>query len=244
MDHIFTNIITEEVEAGNIYLDITDHHLNYIIIKNAKEKIKKGVVIRQRNYTEINRSIKIYDWEQVSKMTDVDGATEKIINELNDIIRTNTFETTTTKHYTIKKQPWISNGILRSLRKRDKLKQKMNKSGINNREKRKKIYDTYRKILERTMKQAKKDHYYNFFDKNKNDSKRTWSEINHILASGKKGGFGQRRDERKIKSLKTADSFLTENQQIVESVNDYFINIARHNIDNPIKAINIVRKID
>ena len=72
-----------------------------------------------------------------------------------------------------KKQPWITQGIVKSIEFRDKLHLKIQKAQrtSNDLPGMKTNLSTYNKILKKTIKQAKALHYTDIFETHKNDSK-------------------------------------------------------------------------
>ena len=83
----------------------------------------------------------------------------------------------------------------------------------------------YNKILEKTIRNAKKSHYEFIFEKYKNDNKKTWNLINNIL--------------NKSKGKKSYPKFFKENNEIIidkskisNRFNGYFINIGGKLVDD------------
>ena len=119
--------------------------------------------------------------------------------------------------------PWITNGLIKSISKKDELYDNWKKSISNKLAQgdptRKETYKTYHKNLKKTIKAAKKNYYYVAFDKYKGNSKKTWEIINKLRG--------------KVKSDIKA-SFFIDNQlitcrrAIANKFNQYFISLARN----------------
>ena len=82
-----------------------------------------------------------------------------------------------------KKTPWITMGIVKSMKFRDKLYKKLKATDPNT-----DLYNTleinfrtYRSILQKNINAAKKAYYYDHFKKYSDNAKKTWSKINEIL---------------------------------------------------------------
>ena len=90
--------------------------------------------------------------------------------------------------YSHKIHPWIQIGILRSIKKRDKMYKKLKQTPINHPEynTRKTNLTTYNNILKASMRQQKKTFYESEFNKNINDMKKTWGTIGTIMNKKKK----------------------------------------------------------
>ena len=86
-----------------------------------------------------------------------------------------------------KKSYWISTGIMKSIKTRDKLYRTLKKMSQNSENYATVKYNLsiYNKILKKTIRNAKKSHYEFIFEKYKNDNKKTWNLINNILNKSK-----------------------------------------------------------
>ena len=90
--------------------------------------------------------------------------------------------------YRHKIAPWMTNGILQSMRHRDKLYVNMHKSPINS-ENRKRLETELKQlqtILQKTIRQAKRLHFEVEFTKFSGNCRKTWSVISDILNKNRK----------------------------------------------------------
>ena len=92
------------------------------------------------------------------------------------------------RKYKHKLNPWISAGIIRSIKTRDKLFRKYKSTPEND-----PGYptleinlETKNKILDKCIRNAKMSYYHNTCNRHQNNSKKTWDVINGILNSNKK----------------------------------------------------------
>ena len=83
----------------------------------------------------------------------------------------------------LKLRPWISKGILKSIKVRNSLYKQM---AINNSPEITSKYKQYRNLIVTLQKRSKELYYKSFFEKNKNDVKKTWKGIKNILSVSKK----------------------------------------------------------
>ena len=90
--------------------------------------------------------------------------------------------------YKYKKSPWITNGILRSIKFRDNLYKQMKSTHPDSQQfpTLKQNLKTYNKILNRSIQQSKQNHYHSQFENFKNDTKKTWDVIKTILNVNKR----------------------------------------------------------
>ena len=83
-----------------------------------------------------------------------------------------------------KKSKWITNGILRSINKKDKLYKTLIQTDLDNTvlyDRLKTEFKDYRASLRKIIRKAKRDYYTHIFNRHKNDIKKTWSLINETL---------------------------------------------------------------
>jgi hypothetical protein len=119
-----------------------------------------------------------------------------------------------------KKSPWMSTGILISIRFRDKLFKRWKKSPQNSdaRDALKINLSTYNKILKKTIRQAKSNYYYQTFENSRNDIRSTWRNINLILK-------GESQDENLPKKLVIDGTEVTAQEEIINSLNSHFATV-------------------
>jgi hypothetical protein len=85
-------------------------------------------------------------------------------------------------HYKHKKENWMSQGLLKSIKTKDKLFLKFKHETNVLRKKALELkYKTYKNKLNSLIRSAKKMHWEKVFDKTENNSKNTWKNINLLL---------------------------------------------------------------
>ena len=200
-----------------IFLDIDTHHAKpprYVQIQTESPKALDDF------YKEIAES-DIFSKLNTNKLSDPNinyNTMHKIIDDArkkhipNKIMKFN--------RYRHKKSKWITNGILISIRYRDKLYKKLHSITRDS-----PLYDnykinlgTYNRILKQSIQSAKKSYYTSCFTKYKNDIKNTWVTINGII-------------NKSTKSHSIPDFFIhnneiiTDKQIIANRFNSFFTNI-------------------
>ena len=84
--------------------------------------------------------------------------------------------------YKHKGKPWVTKGILTSLKTKERLYIKMIKSsGTDNYAKNYEKYKIYNSLYNKCIKSAKYHHWHMIFQQSKNDVKKTWENINTLL---------------------------------------------------------------
>ena len=112
--------------------------------------------------------------------------------------------------------PWISKGILKSSKKKQKLYDKYLK---NRTYKNEKNYKTYKNMFETVKFKSKKNYYNNLITKYKNNIKKTWSIMKEAI--GKMKQVNNNLPRRLIINNKE----IYAKKTIAESFNNYFINV-------------------
>jgi len=122
--------------------------------------------------------------------------------------------------YKYKKCPWITNGLIKSIKYRDKLYIKLKQTDLSSQlhANMKLNLQTYNRILKKSIRHAKSLYYHTCFRKYKNDMRQTWTLIKDIM---------KKTDMKK----KFPNYFLINGKQVSDpciishSFNQYFTNI-------------------
>ena len=125
--------------------------------------------------------------------------------------------------YRHKKNKWITKGIIKSIKCRDKLYKNLKAIGSTHPDYfgMKRNLQNYNQILKKSIRTAKTLYYHNCFSKFKNDIKKTWQIINDVI-------------NRKDKKHSTPEFFKIQDQNISDPVeianafNDFFINLGKN----------------
>ena len=161
IDHIYTNIPPNKTLAGTLTTDISDHFSNFIFITTKLRKSHpKYVTYRPFNKTALakfNEELIDTDFSEVY-IDDPSAAYSNFISKIT-YLRDKHMPITTKRFnkYKHKTNPWISKGILNSLRTKDllfnKLKKAKTETQIVNLEFQ---YNKYKKIYGKVIRSAKK----------------------------------------------------------------------------------------
>ena len=120
--------------------------------------------------------------------------------------------------YKHKKSGWITEGILISIKYRDKLYRKVKSSSSSpQHDQLSQNLKTYNNILKKTIRQAKYDYYSYRFTEFKNDMKRSWDTLKTLLNRQSKDNFPAAFNYKNKK--------ITDANIIAEKFNEYFSNI-------------------
>lgn len=182
-----------DTTSGIIISNLSDHLpyftcLDYLKIKQSTPKYVKYRI--QNSDAHANLKMFIQSQDICSKLDNSPNANpETNYDILNRIIQTGLdtylpFKTTKYNKHKHKGSSWITMGIVRSIKFRDKLYTKLRNTPITNNQVHCQLQTnlkTYNKILKRLIKEAKQTYYETKFNHYKSDIKKTWVTIKDII---------------------------------------------------------------
>nr|CAI5843030.1 unnamed protein product [Callosobruchus analis] len=225
IDHIFLrtqkgknqNVATESIIFNT---DMTDHYSPCLFLScrkkyNVPENNYKTYII---NYGTLKDVIKAEMWEDVTACDDSQTAYSKFIDKLNHYIDQTTQLTHTTNKQFKKIKPWITAGLMTSIRHRDSLKKHLLKNHSLELEQR---YKEYRNKTHALIRKTKNLYYENKITEAGNDYKKLWDVINDI--SGQKN-----KNSKQLENLtvcREGGELINDNLEKAETFNNFFTNI-------------------
>ena len=229
IDHIYTNC---ENKSQNVYYlkeDITDHFPILLTIDCFKSKNHKNTIkIMKRNMTNFSESkfsqelydkLKIFhnDIRRKHSDKDINLLFNRFINIFQSVVDNYApLRPISRKKAKLKHKPWITKGILKSIRTKNKLfKQSLKyKNQISCF-----LYKNYRNLLTQIINASKKIHYSKFISKSTNKPKLLWKNINNILQY-------KSLNTKNIESIRDSDNILTQDPlEIGNTMNTFFSSI-------------------
>ena len=228
IDHIYSNINISEIHSGIIQSDVSDHFTVFAIFKNLAKVQSSKKIIQYRCYKkyDINvfrEDLAAYNWEMVYNSKDVNTAYLNFCSSFSNLC--NKHAPLVTKQLGKKKsakKPWISRGIMKSIRVKYTMYSKVIKS--NHRQDLVDKYKKYRNVLTTLLRNAKRNYYCDLLQNNMKDTNKTWAIINELLA-GKNRSPRSTEVDRLIKKVHGENMQLTSQSDIVNGFNDFFVNI-------------------
>ena len=216
-------------KSGILYSSISDHHSCFCFLGNQtlKKTAPKYIEVEASDQHSINNFVEsMSNSNLINKIagdmfTDPNSTYKIIEDEINSLkaqhLPTKKVRFNKYKH---KKSPWITYGILNSLKTRDNKLRKW-KSSIpdsvryNNLEAE---YREYASLMDKLIRKAKYEYYLATFEKYKGDIKKTWKTINSIMNRNRKvNGFPSH--------IVTTKGKLSDKQEIANELNDYFCSV-------------------
>ena len=176
IDNIFCNFVDLKIRSGVIQEKISDHFPTFLIVDNIFKKnisrTKKTVttrIITKEKQSEFLKRLETVSWTNVIKEEDVNIAYDKFLDEfLYHYENTFPLVSREVKDKSFHNK-WMTPGILKSSRKKQKLYDKYIKSKLASAQKK---YKEYVKVFNKLIKKAKIYYYSDKLKKCNNDIKK------------------------------------------------------------------------
>lgn len=226
IDHTYVSYTRNfDFSSGIIISDISDHFGTFSLIYKPNYSKNEGgaKVIISRSFNERNMQsfyqlLERYDCSQILECQDVNSAYNLFLE--NYLVAFNTafpLKETKINNKFLKKEPWMTEGILKSsINKSKLLKNKLkNPSDLNIH-----LYKEYCRLYNKVIRNAKRAYFADKLNVVKNDSKKTWQVIRNAL-------------HKNPPSHLVPDSFningtiVTDKDKIATSFNSYFTTIGQ-----------------
>ena len=224
VDNIFVNTF-EQPTSGNILEHISYDHLPNFTILDHQVHEKK---IEQKKRDRRNFDHNIFEEEllepdftlKILNANDTDEAYDMYQNKFIELLDKHApMRKLTKKEINLRKKPWLTSGLLTSIRRKRKLFNKLKEEKFNNKNTSETYqkYKTHRDRINSLKRLSKRNFYQKFFTTNYNNSKKVWRGINQLLNKYK----------GKQKSIFLEDNgLITDSKEVANRFNNYFVNIA------------------
>ena len=227
LDHIYTNFTNKNNQSGVCIFEISDHLPIFFIAKNVKCFSNKR--------TKFIRSLKNFNSESFvidlqNKLSTIGAEVETNVNQ--DVANLTTmFNSVLDKHAPkrlmsrkekrLSDKPWITRGILKSIKTKNKLFKKYFKSkqGISN--DKKVLYKKYLNKLTHVKNLAKRNYYESIIKNNNKNPSQIWSVINNIVDYKNSASKGKFPSAITIEN----ETVKTDSQKFLDKLCKYFANI-------------------
>lgn len=219
IDNIYIKTaVTTQHNTSILQTDLSDH-LPILATINTHIETKNNNLTKHRPLLADSQFLQIYqnwqntDWNILSNNT-IEEAFGSFHNHLLAELDAHV-PIKTTRHHTKPSQPWITQGIYKSIHKKERLYKK-----ALHRPKEHpyyKSYLTYRATLNKIIRLAKNTHYYNILTENRDNIKKTWKTLNQIIR--------KTNNKHEIASIQHNNMTLTDPIDIASHFNHYFSSV-------------------
>ena len=230
LDNVLMKSANNSVHDNGVFINkLSDHQGYFLQLKNmiAAKKNPRYITVTKRSanfLNDIRDEIQATDFQSILSVTNdvnqnCDALLEKISNAIKKFSSTKTCRPHKHKH---KMNPWITFGIIRSIRFRDKLFKRLKQTELGSLqyEELKTNLATYNNILKKTIREAKKQYYSNAFYNSRDDPKKTWKIISQVL---RKGNTADDLPEY----LEVNDRRVSGENDIINALNKHFATIGK-----------------
>ena len=231
IDHIYTNTSILHITAGIGLLDISDHLPVFCIANIAPKQNNEKMYCR--DYKNFNKEIYLNDMRSIawssllSENGDLNQSTINVLNTIKTLVNNHAplkqVSRSKRKQFT---KPWITNGILKSI----KTKQKMYHTHFHSNNINKVIqYKKYSNKLNKIKQKSKISYYNTQFTKYKTNLKATWKLIGTLIQREIKGQIYP------TKIIRNNKTYVTK-QDIANQFNHHFINVGSTLVNSTITS--------
>lgn len=229
IDNIFTNNITKTHTSGVLIHQVSDHLLNFTILEDDithKFNQTRFIEVEQLNpQSLINFKISIAKENIINKIdTSPLANPSRNYNILSTILTSSKHKHLPKKRKKFnkrkhKKEKWMTDNLLLLInQKNDMYTAWKQETNLDNYNKLKTNFKAFEKIVDAEKENAKQQYYYNTFQAQKNDMKKTWATINETLNRGK--------NKHELPDEFTVNGITVNNpNEIANSFNLFFIDI-------------------
>ena len=227
IDHIFSNSCHAITKSGVITETLSDHMAVYVTILLDPNKVNYKIrehVLEQANYAindtnlaNFKLEISKTDWSFVKHGKSADEKFDSFEVKYREIYKRH-FPKKVKKPIKRKNdKPWLLPWLQSACDRKNLLyKNFVKQPTIENDMKYKKM----KKFVNKHIKKAKQKYYDAYFKKYSGDSRKQWDMINSLLNR-------KRKKKNIIKKIQYQNSDITDPQEVANSFNDYFCNIAQ-----------------
>ena len=229
IDNIFSNSIAENL-SGNLTTSISDHLPQFVILP-LSEKLAKPEKNNtyKRNFKNINKDQLIHDfsaidWQNTLNLdrNDSNYSFNMFLENINNRILNNhaPFRKISNRNFKRQQKPWITRGILTSIKKRNNLFSKFKEAKSNlAKSSLQQLIKKYRNSIVALTRLSKKNHFTKFFLENSKNLRQTWNGIKSLLNINSKNSFFP-------SCISKGKKIITNKSEIAEEFNCFFTSIA------------------
>ena len=230
IDNIFSNQFNSETICGNLTVNFSDGHLpsfalfpkpnqnhlpkkHNLYVRGKLDKEKKDNFLMDLAAIDMNIEV-IVDNDAEMSMNNLLHKTDNLLDKYIPLKKL------TKEEFKQSRSPWITNGILKSISRKDKLFDKYRK--CKNNAIKADIHIEYKRLKNRITSLiyfSKKSHYTKYFNQYSNNIKKVWIGIKGIINIKTK-------DHNSPNCIEVNNELITDNKEICNEYNDYFSTVA------------------
>ena len=222
IDHLLTNtFIDKSYLTGIVKTDISDHFPVFLITESELNKTSENEFVFKRKISDVKlrefkEALAYIDWNSVLNYNDPNSA----YNEFLKIVMKHYDTFFPIKRIQIKTKnfssPWITRGIVKSSKRKQKLYEKFLKRKTSHNEN---VYKNYKRLFESIKQKSKSNYFKERLDRYRNNVKKTWDIIKEVI------GSSTSISHTLPKRLIVNNVEICEKKLIADNFNKYFVNV-------------------
>ena len=226
LDHILTNEDRFTIVLGVVEHDLTDH---YPVMVSVSHKMDENKYCSNAKFTRDlstfsvdsfneDLQIKLDDFMlKIPTATNINSMFEEFYSLITTTIENHApLKQLTRKQTRLRNKPWITKGLLKSVKRKQKVRKTYYINGSTDE---RKFYKSYCNTLTRIKTVAKQLFYKTQFDVHKHDPKKTWDTAHTLLPAKPKS---QTQTSISVNSMSLSDPIL-----IAEAFNEHFARVGK-----------------
>ena len=230
IDNIFTDSSSFQISSGNLTYHISDHLPQFSIFKNLKINSNINHNNFKRNWSTFDQEKFVLDFFEINwkdtlnlKERNIDLSFDNFYNSINNLLDSHVpLKKLTKKQTKTMSKPWITHGILTSIKRRDKI----HKLFIKSKDPLEKLafehqFKQYRNLIVRLCRRSKKNYFSDYFKQHSKNIKKVWQGIKSIIST-------KPTQNGSPSSININGTLTSEPTKIADAFNDYFSNVAEN----------------
>lgn len=227
LDHMFIKDNALEINTYTLDHSITDHKAVLMDI-NYECAERRQAILPRTNYKKLLKDAQQINWSDILAIDDVDIATNKLIENIQNIIATSYYRRRDDKKLTPRKE-WITEGLVKCCKKKEKLYKSWKNDRLNILKKTQ--YVNYNNLLRNTIEKAKHDYYETKLKHINGNSKKLWDFVHK--------NFRNRQQKQKTIGIINENGVKTTNAREKATLfNKYFTSVGENLAKNINKTKN------
>lgn len=217
LDNIFSNTITPFQTSGILHTDITDH-FPIFLLNPSKQDNEERTLIERRIFNEQNKrkfkqSLQNESWDSLYACRDA-LESYSIFSNTFQTLYNNAFPLTTKQIKHKRNKPWLSPGLRKSIKQKNKLFTIFRKRPTLTNEIK---YKTFKQQLNRLLRTAEKSYYHTLLQRNSTNAKHTWKILKDLI--------NKHRNHQPFPQLSQHNKLVVNPNEVVDIFNHHFTKI-------------------
>jgi len=227
IDNIFSSISGFESFSGNLLYSISDHLPQFHLLRKPLDLRSSNINIQRKNWKKFDQENFILDFLEINwdtelfHLTNTDLAFETFNTIVQNLINRHVPTVNMTKReLKTRSKPWITQGIIKSISKRNFFFRKFSSTKDPNLKSHyHRIFKTYRNSIVSLIRRSKTNHYSSYFTLHAANMQKVWEGIREIIGS-------KSSKSTSAPSLNINNNITSDPLTVANSFNDFFTSVA------------------